>query len=409
MDKQIIFWLWLQCCLGVDNFRMHRIFETFDDAQQIYLADENELKISGAFSETEISKLNNKNLDTAKKMYNNSLMLGYDIFSFKDINYPKSLKNIPTPPVVIYVSGKLPSDNKKFVSIVGTRHSTKLGRDTAFSLAYNLAKNDIVIVSGGAVGIDMHSHRGAIQAGGETVCVLGCGINYNYLPENEELRKEITKYGAVISEYPPFYPPRKYTFPKRNRIISGISDCTVIVEAGKTSGALITARYAIKQNKTVFAVPGNVNNVSSQGSNILIREGARTILNYNDILNWYEKRKDTLNVNDKSDTIITEKFIPNIIDTVKIKESKNNKKKPTDKQQLNKNTNKVKENNDNIVSEQLTDNALAVYHTISDIPIYVDDIKLRTGLKINEILTALTELEMEGFIILQSGRRYIRK
>lgn len=405
----MIFWLWLQCCLGVDNSRIHRIFENFDNAEQIYLADENELRLSGTFTENELSKLINKNLDVAKRLYNNSLVLGYDIFSIKDNNYPKALKSIPTPPVVIYVKGKIPSENKLYVSMVGTRQPSNVGRDTAFSISYNLAKSGAVIVSGGALGIDMQAHKGAIQAGGETVCVLGCGINYNYLPSNENLRDEIVKHGAIISEYPPFYPPTKFTFPKRNRIISGLSDCTVIVEAGKNSGALITAKYATKQKKTVFAVPGSVDNINSQGSNMLIREGAKTALNSTDILSWYKSRKN--NISDSNG--ITEKAVNNIINVNKKQKRENLKK--SDKKEIfvsqtyNEKSIKPEHNNTDNISEQLTESALAVYDTISDEPVHVDIIKMKTGLPVNEILIALTELEMEELIIPWSGRRYIRK
>lgn len=407
LDKQIIFWLWLQCCLGVDNTRMHRIFESFDDAQQIYLADENELRLSEVFTEREMTKLTDKNLVTAKKIYNNCVMLGYDILSLKDKNYPKRLKNIPTPPVVIYIKGNLPPQDSLHTAIVGTRHSTKTGKDTAFSIAYNLAKNGVVIVSGGALGIDMQTHRGAIQAGGKTICVLGCGINSNYLAENNDLRNEIAKHGAVISEYPPNYPPTKYTFPKRNRIISGISDCTAIIEAGKTSGSLITAQYAVKQHRTVFAVPGSIENINSQGSNMLIKEGAKTLLDFNDILTWYKNKSS--NDSKTTDIQITEKAVRNIrnSDKKEMLELESKKAEISDLQDKKTSINNKKQTNP--LTEQLTDSASAVYDTISDIPIHVDDIKLKTNLGINKILIALTELEINGLIVSQSGRRYIRK
>lgn len=412
MDKNI-FWIWLQCCLGVDNPRIHRIFEAFEDAYQIYNADEHELKISGVFIDKELLKLNQKNLDTAKKIYNNCFMRGYHIFSLQDENYPERLKKTPTPPVVIYVKGKIPSKNRLFAAIVGTRHSSITGKKTAFSLAYDLAKSGAVVVSGGAMGIDTQSHLGAIQAGGETVCVLGCGINYNYLPTLENMRNEISKHGALISEYPPDYPPTKFTFPKRNRIISGISDCTVVVEAGKTSGALITAKEATKQNRTVFAVPGSIESQSTAGSNLLIQEGAKTLLSAENIIDWYNSKKQKNNDENISDIQIT----PDSISKIRAKSEKkkiflNVEKIPEEltlshKQTVKVPTNEKKENK--IPDGLLTENALSVYHTISDTPIHVNDIKLATGLKINDILSALTELEMNDLISVHSGRRYTRK
>lgn len=409
MDKNI-FWIWLQCCLGVDNPRIHRIFEVFQDAYHIYNADENELKISGVFVQKELLKLNDKNLDTAKKIYNNCFMRGYHIFSLQDENYPEKLKKTPTPPVVIYVKGKIPGENRLFAAIVGTRHSSITGKKTAFSLAYDLAKSGAVVVSGGAMGIDTQSHLGAIQAGGETVCVLGCGINYNYLPALENMRNEISKHGALISEYPPDYPPTKFTFPKRNRIISGISDCTVVVEAGKTSGALITAKEAVKQHRTVFAVPGSIESQSTAGSNLLIQEGAKTLLSAENIIDWYNSKKQKNNDENISDTQIT----PDSISKIRTKSEKKKilpaaEKMPQERFLSHKQTVKAEKNENKIPDGLLTENALSVYHTISDNPIHVNDIKLATGLQINDILAALTELEMNGLISVHSGRRYTKK
>lgn len=409
MDKNI-FWIWLQCCLGVDNPRIHRIFEVFDDAYQIYNADENELRISGVFLHKELLKLNDKNLDTAKKIYNKCFLHGYNIFSLQDENYPDKLRKTPTPPVVIYVKGRIPDGNRLFAAIVGTRHSTITGRKTAFSLAYDLAKSGAVVVSGGAMGIDAQAHLGAIQAGGKTVCVLGCGINYDYLPSMENIRSEISKHGALISEYPPDYPPTKFTFPKRNRIISGISDCTVVVEAGKTSGALITAKEAAKQNRTIFAVPGSIESQSAVGSNLLIQEGAKILLSADNIIDWYNSENQKNNDGKITKTQINPDSISNIRT-----ESEKNKILPTDEKTSethslsHKQTVKAEKKENKIPDGLLTENAVAVYHTISDTPIHVNDIKLATGLKINDVISALSELELNDLIVVHSGRRYTKK
>ncbi|MGN1457607.1 MAG: DNA-processing protein DprA [Acutalibacteraceae bacterium] len=409
MDKNI-FWIWLQCCLGVDNPRIHRIFEVFDDAYHIYNADENELRISGVFLHKELLKLNDKNLDTAKKIYNKCFLHGYNIFSLQDENYPDKLRKTPTPPVVIYVKGRIPDGNRLFAAIVGTRHSTITGRKTAFSLAYDLAKSGAVIVSGGAMGIDAQAHLGAIQAGGKTVCVLGCGINYDYLPSMENIRSEISKHGALISEYPPDYPPTKFTFPKRNRIISGISDCTVVVEAGKTSGALITAKEAAKQNRTIFAVPGSIESQSAVGSNLLIQEGAKILLSAENIIDWYNSENQKNNDGKITKTQIN----PDSIANIRTKSEKN-KILPTDEKTLethslsHKQTVKAEKKENKIPDGLLTENAVAVYHTISDTPIHVNDIKLATGLKINDVISALSELELNDLILVHSGRRYTKK
>ena len=416
MDKNI-FWIWLQCCLGVDNPRIHRIFEVFEDAYQIYNADENELKTSGVFSDKELLKVIDKNLDTARKIYNNCFLHGYNIFSLQDENYPDRLKKTPTPPVVIYVKGKIPQQNRLFAALVGTRHSSIAGKKAAFSLGYELAKSGAVVVSGGAMGIDTQAHLGAMQAGGETVCVLGCGINYNYLPSLENVRDEISKHGALISEYPPDYPPTKYTFPKRNRIISGMSDCTVVVEAGKTSGALITAKEAVKQHRTVFAVPGSIESQSTTGSNLLIQEGAKTLLSAEDIVKWYNSKNHNNNekIKDKEinptsiEKIRTKPETKKILPTEEKPQEKSPEKSTKKHTAPPKQTVKAEKKEEKIPDGLLTENALAVYHTISDTPIHVNDIKTAANLKINEILSALTELEMNDLITVHSGRRYTRK
>ena len=477
MEEEILLWIWLQCCLGTNNMHINRIFECFENIEKIYCADEKELRLSGAFSEKEIYKVTNKNLEKAKKIYNDCKKLGYKVLPLDDCEYPRMLKDISSPPSVIYVKGEMPDQNNFYVAVVGTRQSTNLGKKTAFNFSYELAKRNTVIVSGGALGIDMQAHIGALQAGGTTVCVLGCGINYNYLSSNLSLRNRIAKNGALISEYPPDYPPAKYTFPQRNRIISGMSHCTLVVEAGKNSGALITAKDAAKQNKTIFAVPGSVDNFSSQGSNILLKEGAKTALNYCDILNWYKSRENDENKNGhygdtkdiknikiekkrrskstNSETtqqepqndsykerirLILENYDNNFDDNFNgnfdektlddnLKNSANQikgtdsrvqkQKKPLNVTEYNKkktpekvggerkNIKELKKDKKNSM-ERLTENASAVYDTISDEPVHVDDIKLKTGLTVSQLLTALTELELNGFIVSLSGRRYIR-
>ncbi len=435
VDKEILFWLWLKDCLGIENKKVKSVFESFDSAMQIYLSDESELRLSGIFSEKELDKLKNKNLDKAKKVYNDCKNFGYDIFAYTDDSYPKMLKEIAAPPVVLYVSGKLPDENMLRTAVVGTRSATSQGRKKAFEFGYELARNNVVVVSGGADGIDIQAHKGALQAGGKTVCVIGCGINYNYPKSSADVRRQITRYGAIVSEYPPYYSPSKYTFPKRNRIISGMSHCTLVVEAGEKSGSLITAKYAGEQKRTVFAVSGSADGFGSQGAERLIREGAKPAADFRDIIRQYRPDETSEQMKSKVEMLlehyfgeseqVTKKSRPKKAKNVKVhtfqyeilnsyysepkrisepqKESeskKNTYKKPPE----NKNN---QENLKKIAGEQLTGNAAAVYDTISDIPVHVDEIKAKTGLDVGELLMTLTELEMSGYISSLSGRRYV--
>lgn len=207
---------------------------------------------------------------------------GIKILTISDDEYPELLKYITDPPLVLYCRGMIPRSNS--IAIVGSRKASGYGIETARKMAFNLALSDICIVSGMARGIDTAAHTGALEAGGKTVAVLGCGVDVTYPPENSGLMERIAESGAVISEYPPGTPPSTFNFPGRNRIISGMSVGTLIVEAGMKSGSLITANYALEQGRDVFAVPGNINNYNSMGTNRLIKDGAKMVLDVDDIL-----------------------------------------------------------------------------------------------------------------------------
>lgn len=198
--------------------------------------------------------------------------------------YPKNLKNIYNPPGELFVSGDILSSDSNAIAIVGTRRATHYGLEQCEKLSYELASRGITIVSGMARGIDSAAHRGAIRAGGRTIAILGSGHNNIYPPENRKLYEQITKNGAVISEFPSDTPPLRTNFPKRNRIISGMSKGVVVVEAPRKSGALITADFALEQGRDVFAMPGNVSSVKNSGTHWLIKEGAKLIENAWDIL-----------------------------------------------------------------------------------------------------------------------------
>ena len=192
-----------------------------------------------------------------------------------DINYPEKLMHIYGKPQELYVLGNEKLLNEKSIAIVGCRNASEYGMKNAYKFAYELAKKGICIVSGFARGIDTYSHKGAIGAKGNTIAVLGCGLDVVYPPENYELYKHILiNNGAIITEYPLGSKPEKYHFPARNRIISGLSDGVLVVEAKKRSGTLITVEHALEQGKNVYAIPGNITSDNSYGTNELIKEGA---------------------------------------------------------------------------------------------------------------------------------------
>ena len=201
-------------------------------------------------------------------------------------NYPYLLKQIHDPPKQLYIKGSIIEQDKKAIAIVGTRNCSDYGKKIAFDFSFKLGKLGITIISGLASGIDTQAHKGALEANARTIAVIGTGMDKEsfYPKENYELLKQITKNGAVISEYKEGSRGTKYSFPQRNRMISGLSLGVIIIEAPEKSGALITADFAIEQNREVFVVPGPINSENSKGTNELIKQGAKLVTNINDIL-----------------------------------------------------------------------------------------------------------------------------
>ena len=212
-----------------------------------------------------------------------------------DGEYPADLKEIYAAPDALYINGSIKPEDRNAVAVVGTRRASYYGLAQCEKLAFELALMGITVVSGMARGIDSAAHTGALRAGGRTIAVLGSGHGNIYPPENRKLYREIAKTGAVVSEFPDETPPLRGNFPKRNRIISGMSKGVVVVEAARRSGALITANFALEQGREVFAMPGNVNSSRSAGTNTLIKDGARLAENARDII---EELKEVLDICD---------------------------------------------------------------------------------------------------------------
>ena len=215
-----------------------------------------------------------------------------DIISIKDKEYPEILKNIYDPPLWLYIRGNKEILNKNSIAIIGCRECTEYGKNVAKELAYNIAKQNINIVSGLAKGIDGIAHEAAVAAKGKTIAVLGNGLDTIYPAENIILAKEILKSGgAIISEYPLGEKPQRQNFPERNRIVSGMSKEIIVVEAKEKSGTLITVDFALDQGRDVFVVPGNINQETSKGTNELIKQGAKLITNYKEVVKEYKKER----------------------------------------------------------------------------------------------------------------------
>lgn len=208
---------------------------------------------------------------------------------FNHPDYPRRLKDIIDPPLYFYLKGSVSDRDANAISIVGTRMPTTYGRRVAEMLASELAQAGFTVISGMARGIDTFTHQAVMKAGGRSIGVLGCGVDVVYPPENIRLFKEMHEHGAIISEFPAGTGPHKKNFPQRNRIISGLSLGTVVVEAAERSGSLITVRFALEQGREVFAVPGNINSPVSKGTNNLIKQGAKLVTCTEDILEEFEQ------------------------------------------------------------------------------------------------------------------------
>ncbi|HDI83902.1 MAG TPA: DNA-protecting protein DprA [candidate division WOR-3 bacterium] len=221
-------------------------------------------------------------------IYNHLKKKGVNIVSILSDDYPENLKTIPKPPPILFIRGEIVPEDSKAVAIIGTRRPTEYGRSVAWNFAKELASNGFTIISGLAMGIDTNAHRGALEAGGRTIGVIGCGIDRVYPSSNKRLAQMIADgNGAVISDFPPGTPPLKYNFPLRNRIISGLAKGIVAVQAASRSGVFSTVNWALDYGRDVFAVPGNITARQSEGTNRLIKDGAIPVTSPEDILNYF--------------------------------------------------------------------------------------------------------------------------
>ena len=296
-QKNVKEWIILSKASRLGPVKFSQLMKYFGSPEKILSASFEELSRVPKIDQDTLSYITNKakELNIEKDL---DLMdkLGVNLITIEDTEYPSGLKMIFDPPFVLYVRGKLKKEDENSIAVVGTRRATNYGKITARRLARDLAKEGITVVSGMARGIDTSAHWGALEAGGRTIAVLGCGVDTVYPFENKELMEAIAKKGAVISEFPLGAIPERQNFPRRNRIISGLSKGVVVVEAPLKSGALITANFALEQGREVFAVPGNVTSPYSQGSNSLIKEGAKLVESVEDILeelNIYFKEERT--------------------------------------------------------------------------------------------------------------------
>jgi len=280
----ILPWFILKSVPGIGDLLFKRLIDRFNSPELVFAATQEDLvgvdgitpRLAAAIKQCKIS-------DSVKKDLDLVMQKKYKIATMNDAEYPPLLRQIPDPPPFLYVLGRL-NGSIRNIAVVGSRNATRYGLSTTRRLCHDLAKLQMTIVSGMAVGIDSAAHQGALMGKGRTIAVLGSGLERIYPEQNRNLFHQIAENGAVISEFPLKTEPDAHNFPKRNRIISGISLGTVVVEATRRSGSLITARLAAEQNRDVFAVPGSIQSFKSTGTHTLIKQGAKLVEHAQDIM-----------------------------------------------------------------------------------------------------------------------------
>ena len=294
--------------------------------------------------------------------------------SINDAGYPKNLKTLHSPPKVLYVNGSFKENDDFAVAIVGSRRASRYGIEMSERLGFNLALRGVTVVSGMARGIDSAAHRGALKARGRTIAVMGSGHNHIYPSENKKLYEEIAESGAVVSEFENDMAPLAQNFPIRNRIISGLSLGLVVVEAAKNSGALITADFALEQGREVFAIPGKISSLTSEGTHALIKDGAKLVQSAEDIM-------EELGLHEIEPMAGIDK---------ELRDEKISKKTAR------------------YVYNALTDDERKIYKILSDEPLYIDDVVKEASVELGKVSKVLLGLELKRLIKELPGKQFVR-
>ena len=413
----IVHWIWLATRPGVRDWVKVELVRHFGDAEGVYSAGD--WSCVEALHEEELEALKDRDLTEAEQILDRCDRAGLRVLTYRDTLYPGRLRNIPDPPLVFYYKGRLPDfDGLPVIGVVGTRKASAYGLTAAKRMGYQIAKCGGVVVSGVASGIDGMAMRGALTAGGSVVGVLGCGTDVVYPQSNRALFADTERYGCLLSEFPPGTPPLKWNFPKRNRIISGLSCGVLIVEAPEKSGALITARQAADQGRDVFVVPGNIDVDSFVGSNRLLRDGAIAVSSGWDVVGEYEgqfpgriRRFDrSIRMEAYPDEVAAQEApVPaKVAQKPKLPKKKPVKKPEEDKMTIDNPTSSpyidLQDTLPGLSSVEQT-----IVQAIGSAERLVDDVIAETGLPAAKVLATLTLLEVRGVVKRLPGRRLALK
>ena len=413
----IVHWIWLATRPNITDWLKVELLHSFQDPENVYFAEADSYKQVEGLTPEGLESLKDKDLRTAEKILADCHREHLQILTYQDAAYPSRLKNISDPPLVFYYKGRLPDfDGLPLIGVVGTRHASPYGMTTAKKLGYQITKCGGVVVSGMAYGIDGMAMKGALTAGAPVVGILGCGAEMIYPPSNRPLFADVENYGCILSEFPPGTPPVKWNFPKRNRIISGMSCGVLVVEAPEKSGALITARCAADQGRDVFVVPGNIDVPTFVGSNRLLRDGAIAVSSGWDILSEYEMqfsdkiRKDTavsrqsVSEAELQKAAEAAKPLPKVAQKSRIFSKKQPPKEIEDKKVIDKADSSLYSDVNDILPK-LSEQEQQIVTVLQGGERLVDDVIAQTGLPAGKVLATLTLLEVKGVVKRLPGKR----
>lgn len=370
------YWVWLSS-FNIGSAVKSRLLKTFGDPEKVFFAAREELA-AARLSERDLSLLSDKSMERTMEILGECDERGIGVYTLQDSDYPERLRQIPDPPAVLYVRGKLPPvDDMACIAMVGTRKTSPYGAKMALRLGGEIAQLGGAVVSGVAAGVDSAAMEGALRAGGTVIGVLGTAVDEVYPKSSRPIFDQCAVTGALVSEYPPRMRTMPWNFKERNRIISGLSLGVVVVEAPARSGSLVTADHALEQNRDVFAVPGNADAAACAGTNRLLRQGAVPVTSGQDIMEHY--RQDFAPVQAKGEPIQLKKEIDKADELLYID---------------------LVEKIQTLPEPQRT---VALALTQPDM--LPDDITAKTGLPAPRVMAALTMLEIAG-IVRQENRRY---
>lgn len=397
-----LYWIWMQEAVGRGNPLGKKLLETFGGPEAVYNADRAALMAAGVKRKADLKALCDKSLRRARAVLSYTLDCRDWILTPADSYYPEQLRAIDAPPLVLYGRGEPPRlQDVPTLTIVGTRYCSSAGVYAAEKLAAVAAAAGITVISGGAVGIDAAAHRGALRAGGVTVLLMPCSLDVSYPRENAALRRSIVMNGgALLTEYAPTAKAYKSHFRERNRILSGLSLATCVVEAPKRSGALMTAGFAREQGRDVYSVPGDIDRACCKGSNALLRKGAAPLCSGRDLLEEFSPRwGNHLNSEAARYTEETYKAAgPAVKEKQRAPAARAARwEKP-----------KTAAPAERTCPDYLSPDAKTVFAGLGESPLPVDELAAKCGLPVPRVMAALTELELAGCVSPAAGQMYAR-